>query len=157
MDDQTTPGVETLICTSQCIKESFITPGTPRDRNICNVNCPESSKEKTNDGKCPVTVPIMKCKDDEIRIGYKCEENPNEDISAFFFSKCYNSPNFYRTISTNTLNKITSGYFYEFWIKFDNQLIKEKTCKGAGSSSKEYYLYSTPHSIYKETSEDAFY
>ena len=157
MDDQTNPGIETLICTSQCIKESFITPGTPRDRNICNVNCPETSKEQTNDGKCPVTVPIMKCKDDEIRIGYKCEKNPNEDISAFFFSKCYNSPNFYRTISTNTLNKITSGYFYEFWIKFDNQLIQEKTCKGAGSSPKEYYLYSTPHSIYKETSEDAFY
>ena len=144
---------EVIRCQPLCNKGEFITPGTERDRAICNTECVNEAKD--DNGKCPNPPSTMKCGEDHFRIGYKCIEKNIE--SALFFSKCYNSPNFYRTISTNTLNKITSGYFYEFWMKLDKTLIKEKTCKEAGQSSKEYYLYSTPHSIYKDTDLDVFY
>ena len=148
---------EKFRCNPTCVTEEFITPGTERDRAICNTNCGEIPKlpENSYDEKCPVSPSTMKCGNGYYRIGYKCVRD-NLD-SALFFSKCYNSPNFYRTISTNTLNKITSGYFYEFWMKLDRTLIQEKTCKEAGVSSKEYYLYSTPHSIYKDNDFDVFY
>ena len=146
---------EKVICTNQCIEQEFITPGTSKDRGICNTYCPSESKDIY--GKCPTIVRLMTCKTDYDRIAYKCLENTKSDTSALFFSKCYNSPNFYRTISTTTINKINSGYFYEFWIKIDKQLILEKTCKEAGSAEKEYYLYSTPHSIYLEKSENVYY
>ena len=42
-------------------------------------------------------------------------------------------------------------------MKLDTFLIKEKTCKEAGKGSKEYYLYSTPHSIYKDNDLDVFF
>ena len=150
---------EKISCESTCKKEEFIIPGTPRERAICNTNC-GISKKFTNDGdetKCPISATTMNCGNDYTRIGYQCIPNEKIEVSALFFSKCYNSPNFYRTISTNTINKLSSGYFYEFWIKFDNDLIQEKTCKEAGQDSKEYYLYSTPHSIYKDNDNDVFY
>ena len=149
--------INKIQCTNQCIKEEFITPGTPKDRGICNTFCPDESKVTTTDNKCQTTVKLMSCDAGYDRIAYQCLEKTKNDKSALFFSKCYNSPNFYRTISTTTLNQINSGYFYEFWIKIDNQLIQPKTCKEAGSAEKEYYLYSTPHSIYKEKSDDSFY
>ena len=147
---------EKFRCESTCSIEEFITPGTPKERAICNTQCGDLVKA-ANDGNCPTTVTIMPCGNDYYRIGYKCINKSDDEKSALFFSKCYNSPNFYRTISTNTLNKINSGYFYEFWMKLDNTLIQEKTCKEAGKSSKEYYLYSTPHSIYLDTEVDIFY
>ena len=141
-------------CDSKCDVEEFIIPGTPSDRGICNANCSEYSKDSS--GKCPISARSMKCGEKQI-IGYKCIDKSEIEKSALFFSKCYNSPNFYRTISTNTINKLSSGYFYEFWIKLDNQLISADTCKEAGQDTKEYLLYSTPHSIYKDNSENVFY
>ena len=142
-DPDTTGGI---LCTSECMKEESITPGVQKDRGICNTNCPTECKGQ-NYNKCPSTVTTMNCGDDYYRIGYKCIPKEKDKISALFFSKCYNSPNFYRTISTGTLNQISAGYFYEFWIKIDTSL---NTCADGASSTKEYYLYSTPHSIYKE-------
>ena len=150
---------EKMRCVSQCDIEEFITPGTPRDRGICNTNC-GISKYFTSDGNndtCPYSATSMNCGNDHLRIGYHCVPQEKKNVSALFFSKCYNSPNFYRTISTNTINKLSRGYFYEFWMKFDNTLILEKTCKEAGKDSKEYYLYSTPHSMYKTTEGEFFY
>ena len=135
-----------ILCTSECITEESLTPGTQKDRGICNTNCPAECKGQ-NFGKCPTTATTMACDDDHYRIGYKCIPKAKDEVSALFFSKCYNSPNFYRTISTSTLSQINSGYFYEFWIKIDKSL---NTCADGASSTKEYYLYSTPHSIYKE-------
>ena len=148
-------GEEKIRCNSVCVTPEFITPGTEINRPICNANCGDIPKANSFNSKCPNPPSTMKCGSGHYRIGYKCIEKNIE--SALFFSKCYNSPNFYRTISTNTLNKITSGYFYEFWLKLDTTLIQEGTCKEAGQSSKEYYLYSTPHSIYKDNDEDVFY
>ena len=148
-------GQEKIRCKPKCDIEEFITPGTERDRAICNTECGPLPKENSFDLKCPNPPSTMKCGENHFRIGYKCVEKSIE--SALFFSKCYNSPNFYRTISTNTLNKITSGYFYEFWMKLDTFLNQEKTCKEAGKGSKEYYLYSTPHSIYKDNDLDVFF
>ena len=153
----TPDNTDKVLCTNKCIKEEFITPGTPKDRGICNTVCPVESKPKTTDHECQTTVRLMECDDGYDIIGYKCIESQKSDSSALFFSKCYNSPNFYRTISTNTLAQISSGYFYEFWMKMDNDLIDPKTCYEAGSADKEYYLYSTPHSIYKDNTEDAYY
>ncbi len=149
-----------IACIDKCNvnhQNEFLTPGTPRDRGICNTFCPYETISITSDGLCASPPRLMNCGNGYIRIGYKCIPKEKNDISALFFSKCYNSPNFYRTISTSTLTKISSGYFYEFWIKLDNQLIGQKTCKEAGTSSKEYYLYSTPHSIYKDNDENAYY
>ena len=157
LNDKVTP--PKVLCDSRCNKnhiQEFITPGTQNNRGLCNTFCPEGTKETTSDGECPSTATLMVCKDDSYRIGYQCIKKEEDDISALFFSKCYNSPNFYRTISTDTLGKISSGYFYEFWMKFDLKLIKDY-CKEAGESNKEYYLYSTPHSIYKETTENKYY
>jgi hypothetical protein len=155
-----------IICNHQCFnvdideqnKFNFITPGTPRNRGICNTLCPTPSLS-SDPTLCPYTLNLMKCIpiNDYYQIGYKCIEEDNNDISALFFSKCYNSPNFYRTISTTTLEKISSGYFYEFWIKIDTKLIQEFTCKEAGKENKEYYLYSTPHSIYYDREEGKYY
>ena len=138
LNDGTT--IKRINCTSQCYTEEFITPGTPKDITAKSMICGDEADGTKN-----------------FRIGYKCIEANYNEKSALFFSKCYNSPNFYRTISTNTINRLSSGYFYEFWIKFDNQLVGEATCKEAGKDSKEYFLYSTPHSIYNDTTTDVFY
>ena len=150
-------GEKKIKCMPKCYIEEFITPGTPRDRGICNTQC-DLDNLQSDDSKCPLTASTMKCKENSYRIGYKCISEEENKKSALFFSKCYNSPNFYRTISTNTINTLSSGYFYEFWMKLDNKLIDvDVTCKEAGQSSKEYYLYSTPHSIYKDNDENVFY
>ena len=137
-------------------KFNFIIPGTTRNRGICNTLCPDETLPETGEQLCPYTLNLMKC-DPKDQIGYKCIEKEKNDISALFFSKCYNSPNFYRTISTTTLSKISSGYFYEFWMKIDTELSKEFTCKEAGTANKEYYLYSTPHSIYFDREEGKYF
>ena len=155
--DATSPKVS---CINKCNinhENIFLTPGTPRDRGICNTFCPTESISTTSDLQCSSPARLMKCENGYIRIGYKCVPQNNIEVSALFFSKCYNSPNFYRTISTTTLNQISSGYFYEFWIKLDNTLIQQKTCKEAGASPKEYYLYSTPHSIYRDNNDNGLY
>ena len=148
-----------VICTSQCKIDhmnEFLTPGTPKDKGICNTFCPTETISQTSDLQCPSTANLMDCGNENYRIGYKCIDKDKNDGSALFFSKCYNSPNFYRTISTTTLNEIKSGYFYEFWIKMDLTLINQY-CAEAGTASKEYYLYSTPHSIYKDTTDNKYY
>ena len=151
---------EKVLCVDECSVThnsfEYTTPGTAGNLGICNSFCPAESKNEATPPQCTPKVTNMQCKGDYLRIGYKCIPKDKNDISALFFSKCYNSPNFYKTISTSTLSQISSGYFYEFWMKLDNTLIN-KYCAEPGKSSKEYYLYSTPHSIYLETDEDAFY
>ena len=148
-----------VICPDECLVNhesySYLTPGTAGNLGICNSFCPEESKDSVSDD-CTPKIRNMKCNPGYIKIGYKCIDESKNVASALFFSKCFNSPNFYRTISTSTLAKISSGYFYEFWMKLDNTLI-QKYCDDAGTSSKEYYLYSTPHSIYKENDVNLFY
>ena len=148
-----------VICPDECLVNhesySYLTPGTAGNLGICNSFCPVESKDSVSDD-CTPKIRNMKCNPGYIKIGYKCIDESKNDVSALFFCNCFNSPNFYRTISTSTLAKISSGYFYEFWMKLDNTLIL-KYCDEAGTSSKEYYLYSTPHSIYKENEENVFY
>ena len=33
-----------ILCISECLKEESITPGTQKDRGICNTNCPAECK-----------------------------------------------------------------------------------------------------------------
>ena len=42
---------------------------------------------------------------------YKCIDSSLNLNSSFYFSRCYNSPNFYKSISLETKSKLTYGYF----------------------------------------------
>ena len=53
--------IKRINCTSQCEVEEFITPGTPKDRGICNAECDLVTKD--NNGKCPITAKSMACQD----------------------------------------------------------------------------------------------
>ena len=50
--------------------------------------------------------------------------------------------------------KLPNGYYYEFWFKLDKVQILEH----CGTTAKEeYILFSTPHSIYLDLSENKYY
>ena len=143
-----------IICQTGCSAENKIRqPGAGENPGICNSLCPDNVQS------CPSYNLInyksgFICKGGYYRIAYQCLDTSLDENSALFFSKCYNSPNFYRTLSTSTQNKLSYGYYYEFWLKLDNMLIN---CKDLPNQPREYYLYSTPHSIYLDTTNNLFY
>ena len=147
-------GTSDISCHTGCTDGSTIRqPGCGINPGICNSACPENTQN------CPSKqlnnfVSGFTCLANNYRIGYRCPEISTNADSGLFFSKCYNSPNFYRIVSTDTQSKLSYGYFYEFWFKLDNML---STCKDYATQTKEYYLYSTPHSIYLDTSSNIFY
>ena len=143
-----------ISCKTGCSENLVIRqPGAGSNQGICNSLCPDNVQS------CPsFNLPNYKtgfvCNGGYYRIAYQCLESDLDENSALFFSKCYNSPNFYRTISEETKSKLSYGYYYEFWIKLDNMLTD---CKDYPHQPREYYLYSTPHSIYLDTTTNLFY
>ena len=91
-----------IVCKSQCNhvtnisvngqeRFNFITPGTPRNRGICNTLCPNETLSGNEDVPyenrlCPFSLNLMNCKPREeyYQIGYKCIKEDKNDISAFF-------------------------------------------------------------------------
>ena len=143
-----------ISCNTGCNDAKTIRqPGAGENPGICNSNCPENVRD------CPNTnlnnyVSGYNCMGGFHRIAYQCYEESLDENSALFFSKCYNSPNFFRIISTDTQDLLSYGYYYEFWFKLDHMLID---CKDIDPPEREYYLYSTPHSIYLDTTTNLFY
>ena len=143
-----------ISCNTICSDATVIRqPGAGKTKGICNSNCPENVRTCPNNNLANYKNGFS-CNGGYYRIAYQCIEQSLDENSALFFSKCYNSPNFYRTISTTTQEKLSYGYFYEFWFKLDNMLIN---CKDLPNQPREFYLYSTPHSIYLDTTTNLFY
>ena len=143
-----------IVCNTQCNRDKSIRqPGAGENQGICNSECPE------NVATCPSGnllnyVSGFDCMGGFYRIAYQCYNTELDANSALFFSKCYNSPNFFITLSTETNNQLSYGYFYEFWFKLDHMLTD---CKDIEHQPREFYLYSTPHSIYLDTTSNLFY
>ena len=143
-----------ISCKTGCSEFNVIRqPGTGKNPGICNSQCPENVQT------CPSNnsnnyVSGFVCNGGYYRIAYQCLDQSLDENSALFFSKCYNSPNFYRMLSENTKSKLSYGYYYEFWLKLDHMLTD---CKDIPHQSREFYLYSTPHSIYLDTTTNLFY
>ena len=54
-------GQEKIRCKPKCDIEEFITPGTERDRAICNTECGPLPKENSFDSKCPNPPSAGRC------------------------------------------------------------------------------------------------
>ena len=148
-------------CGNACTKlsnneNSIRVPGTPSYSGICSINpstkmnkLPNAYTELLNYSKKSYT-----CDSNYIQISYMCYPKDLDKKSAFFFSRCYNQPNFYREISNESKEKIPNGYFFEFWFKLDKvQILKHCDTE----ANEEYLLYSTPHSIYLDLTENKYY
>ena len=146
-----------IYCSGGCINEDIRQPGTNGTHGICNSDCDKGTK------KCPGTsAAVLKdyplnyeCQDDSYRIGYHCIKNQYNYRSALFFSKCYNSPNFYIEIDSESEYLYRYGYFLEFWMKLDKML---NNCQdGYEKKAKEYYFRTNVHSFFMETDFNNFY
>ena len=146
-----------IYCSGSCINEEIRHPGNNQTQGICNSYCDKGTKQ------CPGTSSSFlndyqtnyKCNDNNYRIGYHCLNTEQNSKSALFISKCYNSPNFYVNLDSETEYKYREGYVLEFWMKLDKALIQ---CQdGYGVNNKEYYFKTNIHSIYYDTSSNIFY
>ena len=150
---------ETVECKNQCNDKNYMrVPGAPYSSGICSINIPEiafSSVDKNIGNLEKYAGSNWNCSGQDYQIGYKCySKDLDEKKSAFFFSRCYNQPNFYGVISNTIKEKLPNGYFYEFWFKLDKVQILQHC---ATTATQEYILFSTPHSIYLDLSENKYY
>ena len=160
--------INKINCTEKCLDEKYIMriPGTPSYSGIFNLPLERHVKL---DGDASYTNFLdycskksLLCDSNFLQVGYNCHDpeidpikNTNRDKkSAFFFSRCYNQPNFYGEISNESKELLPNGYFFEFWFKLD----KVQVLQHCGTSaSEEYILFSTPHSIYLNLKENKYY
>ena len=135
-------GEDDYVCDPNCQNETYSLrgPGTAQIKGICNT---EKDPYFQNGINLADYQSSIKCDGDNILIGYKCLTKTDAQNSALFFSRCYNSPNFYHSVSNTAKSKVSKGYILEFWFKKDIVL---NTC--GKSYTPEYYFYSTPHSLY---------
>ena len=153
-------------CRDKCPSGLFRLPGQSIiNRGICNTKCPENAK------KCPNTSTgdlqqynTIECLDGFVRIGLKCVEESSVSNSAFYYSRCYNQPNFHRFYTDTNYQIINSlnGYFLEVWIKidplnFDSCQTEAKESDNDKTISKYHYLFTDPHEIYFDSSTNLFY
>ena len=133
-------------------------PGTPYNRGICSVQVYGQLKLKgdisSSNLKNYSTKSLFSCGGSNPLIGYNCSKSDFDEQSALFFSRCYNQPNFYKEISNESKEKLSNGYFYEFWFKLDKVQILQHCDTTA---NEEYILFSTPHSIYLDLKENKYY
>ena len=143
-----------ISCHTVCNQNLVIRqPGAGANVGICNSQCPDNVQTCPSNNLNNYRSGFV-CNGGYYRIAYQCLDSSLDENSALFFSKCYNSPNFYRTLSEQTKSKLSYGYYYEFWFKLDNMLTD---CKDIPHQPREFYLYSTPHSIYLDTTSNLFY
>ena len=142
-------------CTESC-NNLIRVPGAPSHSGICGII--EQDKIKVNSYSAinlnNYKQSILTCPDGYYQIAYMCYKEDLDEKSAFFFSRCYNQPNFYGEISNPTKLKLPNGYFYEFWFKLDKVQVLQH-CET--SAKEEYILFSTPHSIYLDLTENKYY
>ena len=153
----TTDG-ESLECAQQCVDKTYMrVPGAPFYAGICSIKVPVDDfkivDKNLNDLK-EYTPSIWKCTGERNQISFKCYNDNVDKKSALFFSRCYNQPNFYREISNSVKEVLPNGYYYEFWFKLDKVQILQH-CET--TAKQEYILFSTPHSIYLDLSENKYY
>ena len=141
-----------VICDNQCSTGETRAPGTPANQGICTTSCTKSGSNKNcpSSGGALTNFPNQfTCQNK--RINYKCYD-VDDERTALFYSRCYQPPNIYRTLTSGTRNKFSTGYFFEFWFKIDSVL---NNCDKV--YEKEYYLYSYPHSLYVNSTENKYY
>ena len=139
------------VCSDTCESGYIRVPGSPSGSGICGIKHPADTG--------PITMMSdylghYGCTGSDYQVGYQCFPATDNEDSAFFFSRCYNQPNFYGEISLDTKNKFANGYFYEFWFKLDKVQILNHCNTDA---TEEYLLFSTPHSIYLDLNENQYY
>ena len=136
----------TISCEQNCGDDKMRIPGTMETKGICSINKPSDlSINALNDYPNNIA-----CSSSANLIDYKCKADSDEK-SALFYSRCYNTPNFYKTLSNSVKQKFASGYLLEFWFRFDHSLF---FCE---HETIEYSFYSTPHSIYHDYSQNLYY
>ena len=154
ISDQNTP-----VCSEQCNNEMIKVPGAPSHSGICGILPANNIKVKSHP---PAAMDLtdyyglktLTCDGNYYQIAYKCYSKEFDERSGFFFSRCYNQPNFYGVISNESKEKMNNGYFLEFWFKLDKVQILQHCDTTA---SEEYIFYSTPHSIYLDLNENKYY
>ena len=145
---------DNVTCNNQCDEKVTRAPGTPANQGICTTSCSKSG----GSGNCPssggalTNFPNQFTCSGQKRINYKCYSDDDDEKTALFYSRCYQPPNIYRTLTSGTRNKFSTGYFFEFWFKIDSVL---NNCDKV--YEKEYYLYSYPHSLYVNSNENKYY
>ena len=145
-----------VVCEETCY-DLIKVPGAPSYSGICGIT--EQNKIKVNSYSAIYLndyygQKTLTCPNNYYQIAYMCYEETLDEKSAFFFSRCYNQPNFYGEISNESKEKLPSGYFFEFWFKLDKVQILQH-CET--SATEEYILFSTPHSIFLDLSENKYY
>ena len=143
-----------VICSNTC-NNLIRVPGTPSYSGICSIPKKDNTLISSYNYNSLIDYKNkLLCESNYYQIGYLCYEKELDEKSAFFFSRCYNQPNFYREISNESKQNFPNGYFFEFWFKLDKVQILEH-CET--TANEEYILFSTPHSIYLDLTENKYY
>ena len=145
------------VCHDECKHKLIRVPGAPSHSGICGIPPADNINVKNYIATSLLDYygdKTLTCGTNYNQVGYKCYKSDLDEKSGFFFSRCYNQPNFYREISNESKEKLPSGYFYEFWFKLDKVQILQH-CET--TASEEYILFSTPHSIYLDLKENKYY
>ena len=141
---------ETVTCEIKCNSDTMRIPGTMETKGICSVPKPSGiTTSFSSVATLSSYTTSVQC-GSGTQIDYKCQ-TVDETKSALFYSRCYNPPNFYKTISNAARQKFASGYLLEFWFRFDHTLFF------CDHENKEFYFFSTPHSIYLDYLTSTYY
>ena len=144
------PSDSTVTCDIECKFGKMRIPGTMETKGICSIPSSEGiSTTFSSVATLSSYTTSVQC-GSGTQIDYKCQ-TVDETKSALFYSRCYNPPNFYKTISNSVKQKFSNGYLLEFWFRFDNTLFF------CNHESIEYYFFSTPHSIYLDYTSSTYY
>ena len=148
------PEEDKVTCLAKCGNqgENMRIPGTMEKKGICSISKRDNIQTSfTSTAILSNYETNFHCENGFVQIDYKCKDKNLITNSAFFYSRCYNLPNFYKEFSNSVLQKISSGYLLEFWINFDHSLF---FCE---NKDKQYYFYSQPHSLYHDYSTNIYY
>lgn len=148
-----------MVCNNTCPSDTTRAPGSEIKKGICNFNC-----DTTKTSSCPSSSGIQDFPNNFTctvgtyhRNDYYCIEDSKKDLTALYYSRCFNMPNFYINFSAATISSLSNGYLIEFWFKVDLANSKSNTTNCQSIATNEYYLYLIPHSIYKTTTGDFKY
>ena len=148
-------------CKETCDYKKMRNPGTQEKNGICNSEISDFLIGNLNSiNEIENYKTSFSCSSGYQLINYKCIENKRIENSAIFFNRCYNQPNFYKTITNDHKNKIIiKGYFIEFWFKIDNICNFCAIPKKNNNIEMEnlYYFYSKPHTIYNNPNNNLWY
>lgn len=96
------------VCTEECGNGYFRVPGAPYYSGICGIHSKNDIENVESIPKSFVQLrdytqkDIFSCNGNYNQIGYTCFDKTLDEKSGFFFSRCYNQPNFYGEISNES-------------------------------------------------------